>query len=198
MKDSILMRHILEGLIHNLNTPLNLILGYSHILRKAQPDSMEADNIYQAGIRMDEVLKDLYERISERAFNVSEEVSLHSWLNKELDFLQHYLPIKHGIRFVRKDLCDDISVECSLLELGTWYECMLMRVKELFESSTVQTGITKHEGRFALYIMPGQKLNLEQSGKLCRELSFELNINAKRDISSLWIADQNTLLGIIG
>ncbi|MDY0319617.1 MAG: histidine kinase dimerization/phospho-acceptor domain-containing protein, partial [Candidatus Cloacimonadaceae bacterium] len=74
MKEKILTRHILEGLIHNLNNPLNLILGYSQILRKAQPDNAEIAKIYQAGIRMDEVLKELYNRISERSFELIQEI----------------------------------------------------------------------------------------------------------------------------
>ncbi len=198
MKEKILTRHILEGLIHNLNNPLNLILGYSHILRKAQPDNAEIAKICQAGIRMDEVLKELYNRISERSFELIQEISLASWLTRELDYLQHYLSIKHGIRFVREDLTDDQVVLASLIELGTWYESKLVILNECFEAISIQTGISSHLGKPALYLKPDQVISNDIASSLSEKIDLELYPADKQRIESIWMEEQNTLIGVIG
>lgn len=198
MKDNILTRHIMEGLIHNLNNPLNLILGYSHILRKAQPDNAEIAKIYQAGIRMDEVLKELYNRISERSFELIQEISLASWLTRELDYLQHYLSIKHGIRFVREDLTDDQVVLASLIELGTWYESKLVILNECFEAISIQTGTSSHLGKPAIYLKPDQVISNDIASSLSEKIDLELYPADKQRIESIWLEEQNTLIGVIG
>lgn len=198
MKDNILTRHIMEGLIHNLNNPLNLILGYSHILRKAQPDNAEIAKIYQAGIRMDEVLKELYNRISERSFELIQEISLASWLTRELDYLQHYLCIKHGIRFVREDLTDDQVVLASLIELGTWYESKLVILNECFEAISIQTGTSSHLGKPAIYLKPDQVISNDIASSLSEKIDLELYPADKQRIESIWLEEQNTLIGVIG
>jgi signal transduction histidine kinase len=51
---------VLEGLIHNIRTPLNLILGYAQQMQK-QTDNPYLERIYQAGIKIDDLMQGTWE-----------------------------------------------------------------------------------------------------------------------------------------
>ncbi len=187
----------MEGLIHNLNNPLNLILGYSHILRKAQPESEEAEKIYQAGIRIDETLKELYNRILERSFAESQEISPASWLDAELGVVQHYLPIKHSFTFVREDNANFEQVFCSVPELSLWYETALLKLKDLVEPTQLYTGVTQHEGKCAIYIRLQTALEPELAGQLISSVQNASPQGENPGIASLWLSEHRMLVGVI-
>lgn len=198
MKDAILMRQILEGLIHNLNNPLNLILGYSHIMLTAHPDSAEAKKIYQAGIRIDETLKELYSRILERSFAEKQEISLVSWLDGELNFLQHCLTLKHSFSFVREDLAETPKAICAVATLARWYEYALIKLHELIESTAIYTGITLLDGKSAVYIRPENELEASAAERLVTHLAKDPDPANDSCLTTVWSAESNTLWGVLG
>lgn len=152
MNDSIVLRHILEGVIHNLNNPLNLVLGYAQILKKAHPDSPEVAKIYQAGIQMDDLLKDVVQKLWNNSFAAQQDLCLKSWLDGELEYLQNYLPIKHHVIFERGDTIDDAQLQASPLQLSAWYESGLTALLSAASDLKLLTGVCRYEGALALYI----------------------------------------------
>lgn len=88
----------LEGIIHNLNSPLNTVLGYAQILRNSNPELKGVKKIYQAGINIDSGLKNLALNIEK--FNSDKPILLN--LNKEisnhLKLMNFNLFYKHHVR----------------------------------------------------------------------------------------------------
>ncbi|MCK9556816.1 MAG: hypothetical protein PHO85_02985 [Candidatus Cloacimonetes bacterium] len=199
MIDNILVRHILEGLIHNLNNPLNLILAYSHRLRKEYPDIEEISKIYEAGVRMDDMLKDLYNQLTERSFAKKQEISLPKWLDKEMGYLQHYLPVKHSFRLNQDKSLKECKAHTSSIELSMWFETVLLRLSLWFDSIELRTGAMEYEGCCAIYLAFNDDFKLDdvQWDKLLQQPESTLFEEDSFCINSVWLPQQNRLLGVI-
>ncbi|MEN6444845.1 MAG: hypothetical protein ABFC98_02225 [Candidatus Cloacimonas sp.] len=117
---------ILEGLIHNVRTPLNLILGYVHRL-KQRVDCDEADQIYKAGIKLEDILQETWEAIQIRG-GKSSKTALNTWLNAELSFLQNYLEIKHRFLFTPHFFEKEVLGKISPISLSEWFEALLLHI----------------------------------------------------------------------
>ena len=197
MSDKILIPNILEGLIHNLNNPLNLVLGYSNILRKNHPDSVEAKKIYDAGIRMSDMLNELYQHISERSVAALQQISLALWLTRELEYLDHYLPVKHSIRFFRNDLFEAPVQEISVPCLCQWYEDALLKLSGFWDSCDLETGVCQYQGLPALYLKPNTLMNEEQLKCMEDNPDYSVCEGGKPGIDTVVSARENTILGVI-
>lgn len=199
MNDKILVRHILEGLIHNLNNPLNLILAYSHRLRKEHPNIDEIDKIYRAGIRIDNMLKDLYSQLTERSFALKQEISLPKWMDQEIGYLQHYLPIKHHFRLYQDKALKECVASVSAMELSMWFETALLRLSMWYENMDIRTGATIHEGCSAIFLAFNQEIELseEQIDILLQMPESTIFEEESFGVHGIWVPEQNKILGVI-
>ncbi len=197
MSDRILARHILEGMLHNINNHLNLILGYSQTLGKKNPGLREAAKIYDAGIKIDDTLKDLSRQLWDRSFAFAEQQDLSLWLDNELRYLNHYLPVKHHIIFDRDDLTEGQKAMIAGLDMSVWYEDKLLKLSKLSQRFKLQTGITTDEGMSALYLIPEIELDEGQLSLLCQDPVCEMMGDSKFPIESRWDPSDKMLKGLI-
>ncbi len=94
----LMFRQLTEGLIHNLNTPLNLILGYTQQLKKQFPDVPFLDKIYDAGVQIDDLLHTSYSQNLIKLDTHERKIELRQWLQNELKLISNWLEIKHNLK----------------------------------------------------------------------------------------------------
>lgn len=142
---------VLEGLIHNIRTPLNLILGYAQQMQK-QIDNPYLERIYQAGIKIDDLMQGTWEAFEMRNPEVAK-ICLNDWLISELKLLNNHLQIKHRLQFETSITEIGVWCEVSSLKLSQWFEAFLECIADshfdspvmvhisLFEDATMQMNI---------------------------------------------------------
>ncbi|MCB5259614.1 MAG: hypothetical protein PHY41_00365 [Candidatus Cloacimonetes bacterium] len=196
MNDYIPVQKVLEGLIHNLNNPLNLILAYSHRLKKDHPELTELDKIYDAGIKIDDLLKELYQLLIDKALAQKTEICLNDWLSGELEYLQHYLPIKHTISFVRQDNLQNLHKEVNPLELALWFETALLCLMAENDSMEIRTGVSEYEDSYAVYLIPNRVLPDSIAHTLILKAKSHI-VESEGSIKSVCNKERNTLWGVL-
>ena len=125
------MQRILAGLIHNINTPLNLILGYSQQIQITQGDSPYLQKIMDAGIRIDDLLSGILDTIHERTYSEIKEVDVLKWLAAEIAFLQNELSIKRKIIFKVQESDGQMLVRNSSPLLSTDFEAFVLNYRDI-------------------------------------------------------------------
>jgi signal transduction histidine kinase len=93
---SILGNH-LDGVIHNLNSPLNNIIGYSLLAKKKHPQVQEIDKILASADRINVILKQLNSALDLYQIEEKQYVSLTELAQNELQVLEHSLFYKHKV-----------------------------------------------------------------------------------------------------
>ena len=129
--DALLFRKVLEGVIHNINTPLNLVLGYVQQLQKNDPDNEQLQKIFNAGIQIDDILNDTYRSVLHRLILQKTEFDLGQWLNEEMTLLHNELAIKHQFRFELVPWQDAPKVKTSSLLLSVCFEAIILKISKL-------------------------------------------------------------------
>jgi signal transduction histidine kinase len=97
----------LEGVIHNLNSPLNTILGYAQILRNRNPELKAVEKIYQAGLEIDKEFKNLALDIEKFKNEMPVFLSLNEEIVNHLKLMSFNLFFKHNIK-VETDLTKNL------------------------------------------------------------------------------------------
>lgn len=197
MNDKILARNILEGLIHNLNNHLNLILGYAQRLSSSHPELKETSKIYTAGIEIDKTLKNLAYHLEGISFAFEQDICLNDWLDQELEYLQHSLSVKHKIIFTRQDLVKGQNLKIQPLYLALWYESQLLRLSSYAESLQIQTGVSEQDNKPCLYLQTDLELGPKQIKDLCKSPCSELLPKGAFPIKSIWNDEDKTIVGIL-
>ncbi len=91
---------LIEGICHNLNTPLNNILGYSQIIAESLPDNKILGKILDNGRKLAEIIKSLLNRAYDERVFAPREVNINDLVTKEIDFYQHNLFFKNKVEKV--------------------------------------------------------------------------------------------------
>lgn len=136
------MRHLLTGLIHNLNTPLNLILGYAQQLQRAYPDETGLQKIIDAGLRIDHQLNNANGALQVRLFQNTQNFDPEVWLRRELSFLSCDLKIKRGIVFDCVSVSAGISVNNSEQLLSLVFETVIYSILESKTEASARIGLS--------------------------------------------------------
>jgi hypothetical protein len=89
---------VLEGLIHNINTPLNVIIGYSQQLKKQYPEIKYLDSITDAGLQIDDLVQVCSGQLAQKLVSCECSIDLKQWLQNELKLLKNILAIKHSLQ----------------------------------------------------------------------------------------------------
>jgi signal transduction histidine kinase len=140
------MQKVLEGLIHNINTPLNLILGYSQQLKKQHPDIAHLDRIYEAGLLIDDLMQSCARNIIQRLGREKESFELNTWLMDEIKQFNNVLEIKHKICFITDLPALEIWTESSPILLSLFLESLILYVRNCSDkaiSCEITIGITQ-------------------------------------------------------
>ncbi len=134
---------VLEGLIHNIRTPLNLIMGYTQQLQK-QSDNPYLARIYQATIKIDDMMQGTWAALEQRKPE-RERICLNEWLQSELNLLNNYLQIKHHILIHVHYPQNDVYAELATLEMCVWLENLLITTIKNHSETPINLNISLGE-----------------------------------------------------
>ena len=119
---------ILEGLIHNVRTPLNLILGYAEHAQK-HDKSEYATRIHNAGIKLDDLLQNTWNSLQQMTdARISQ--SLTDWIRAWEVIMNNYLHLKHSFHLELPEQLQEVQALFSGKELCSWMVKSLSRLSE--------------------------------------------------------------------
>ncbi len=86
-----------SGLAHNLNSPLQTIIGFAQLLQMKTPGSPELDNILKMANQMRDIINNLMFKLRQEQSAELQEIDLNQLLQAELTFLESNLIYKHEV-----------------------------------------------------------------------------------------------------
>ncbi|MDO9576775.1 MAG: ATP-binding protein [Candidatus Cloacimonadales bacterium] len=98
-----------EGIVHNLNSPLNSILGYSQLIKKGDKSIKDIDKIIEAGINAAHIVKGLLDKVKKSNASMVHPIDVNDLIEHELDLCNHNLFFKHYV-ILEKNLEKDLPV----------------------------------------------------------------------------------------
>ncbi|MCF7815156.1 MAG: GHKL domain-containing protein [Candidatus Cloacimonetes bacterium] len=96
-----------EGIVHNLNSPLNSIVGYSQLVSKKNPELKDIDKILNAGKSAARIVKGLLDRVKKSNASMVHPIDINEVILQELELCNHNLFYKHFV-ILEKDLEEDL------------------------------------------------------------------------------------------
>jgi len=88
---------LIEGISHNLNSPLNNLMGFAQLLEQEFPNNEDVKKILQNSERMKNIIKSLMNRLSEEMIFAPHKVNINDLITKELEYFKHNLFFKNMI-----------------------------------------------------------------------------------------------------
>ncbi len=111
---------LLSGMIHNLNNPLNAVMGIAQLMELRLPDDKDIPRLLKYVDVLADQLRDLTSKVQfeERLPRIDD---LPAWLEVEMRFFQVDLGFKHGVA-VEVDIDRERfpSVDVPALPMSTW------------------------------------------------------------------------------
>jgi len=98
----------IEGVVHNLNTPLNSVIGYAQLLENEVTElyttlniesesKQDIQKIISNAKSMSDIIKQLLYKTRDDSFSMPQTIQINSLIKQELDFCQHNLFFKHNV-----------------------------------------------------------------------------------------------------
>ncbi|MCK5050854.1 MAG: GHKL domain-containing protein [Candidatus Cloacimonetes bacterium] len=87
----------IEGIVHNINSPLNTVLGYAQLLKKDMKDNADLDRIIEAGKNIAQTVKGLLTKVKQSNISIDRPIDINEMIAQELDFCKHNLFFKHYV-----------------------------------------------------------------------------------------------------
>ncbi|MCD4818093.1 MAG: GHKL domain-containing protein [Candidatus Cloacimonetes bacterium] len=144
-----------EGIVHNMNSPLNSILGYAQLMKKDFNENEDIEKIINSGKVLAHYVKGLQQKIKSDNMSMLHPVNINNLIEQELDLCNHNLFFKHYItlkKSLTKNIPDiyavygDISL-CVANILNNAIESMqecdkkMIQVKTFFEDNMIGISI---------------------------------------------------------
>jgi len=96
-----------EGVVHNMNSPLNSILGYAQLLKKTYEDNEDVDKIIDAAKNISHAVKTLLRKVHHDNISMLHPIDINELIEQEIELLNHNLFFKHYVE-LEKRLYKDI------------------------------------------------------------------------------------------
>jgi K+-sensing histidine kinase KdpD len=100
--------NLLVGVVHNLNSPLNSIVGYSQFLKKDFPHNSDIDRLHQSAQQVSTMVKGLLNKNRNENRSMPQNVDVNEVIDAELEMCEHNLFFKHYVT-VHKNLSPKIK-----------------------------------------------------------------------------------------
>ena len=97
----------IEGIVHNLNSPLNSVLGYAQLYKKGDRELADIDKIIEAGRNAARMVKGLLDKVKQSHTGMIQPIDISDVVQQELDLCEHNLFFKHYV-ILEKKLCSDL------------------------------------------------------------------------------------------
>jgi signal transduction histidine kinase len=98
---------LIEGISHNLNSPLNNIMGYTQLIKRKYPDDLDFEKIMKNGERMTDIIKSLMLRMNNQIQSEKQKININELVNAEISYWNHNLFFKNNIN---KEIILDKSI----------------------------------------------------------------------------------------
>ncbi|MDD3051973.1 MAG: ATP-binding protein [Candidatus Cloacimonetes bacterium] len=129
---------LIEGISHNLNSPLNNLLGYAQLLQADYPENKDVKKIMENGERMADIIKSLMNRISEEMIFAPHKVDINELVNKELLYFKQNLFFKNMIK-TAKVLSPDLPLfTCVYSDISQSLANIISNAIEALQQSSVR------------------------------------------------------------
>ena len=86
-----------EGVVHNMNSPLNSILGYAQLIKKEYKDNDDVDKIIDAAKNISQSVKTLLRKVQQDNISMMRPIDINLLIEQELELLKHNLFFKHYV-----------------------------------------------------------------------------------------------------
>lgn len=86
-----------EGVVHNINSPLNSILGYAQLIKKDFRDNEDIDKILEAGKNISRSVKVLLKKVQKDDISTMVPININELIKQELELCKHNLFFKHQV-----------------------------------------------------------------------------------------------------
>lgn len=86
-----------EGIVHNINSPLNSVLGYSQLIKKKLGPNEDLERVIEAGKNISQYVKVLLKKVRNDNISMLRPVNINEVISQELEMCQHNLFFKHYI-----------------------------------------------------------------------------------------------------
>ncbi|MBN2460550.1 MAG: GHKL domain-containing protein [Candidatus Cloacimonetes bacterium] len=89
-----------EGIVHNFNSPLNSLLGYTQLLKKNYPDNPDVEKILDASKNITHMVKGLLSKVKNDESSMMRPLNINELIQQETELCQHNLFFKHHVRLL--------------------------------------------------------------------------------------------------
>ena len=86
-----------EGVVHNMNSPLNSVLGYAQLIKKEYKDNEDVDKIIDAAKNISQSIKTLLRKVQQDNISMIRPIDINLLIEQELELLKHNLFFKHYV-----------------------------------------------------------------------------------------------------
>ncbi len=86
-----------EGVVHNMNSPLNSILGYAQLVKKEYKYNDDVDKIIDAAKNISQSVKTLLRKVQQDNISMMRPIDINQLIGQELELLEHNLFFKHYV-----------------------------------------------------------------------------------------------------
>jgi signal transduction histidine kinase len=87
----------IEGIVHNINSPLNTVLGYAQLMKRNQPDNRDLDKIMEAGKSISHIVKGVLNKSKLDSSSMVRVININNLIKQELELCNHNLFFKHYV-----------------------------------------------------------------------------------------------------
>ncbi len=109
---------LVEGIVHNINSPLNVIVGYTQLLQRDIGANSDLDKIIAASNNIAANVKKLLMKIREDSIAMMRPINLNAIIEQELDMCKHNIFFLHNVA-LKKDLAvPDCSVNAAHADIS--------------------------------------------------------------------------------
>ncbi len=108
----------IEGIVHNINSPLNAVLGYAQLMKKDMKDNTDLDRIIEAGKNIAQTVKGLLTKVKQSNISIDRPIDINEMISQELEFCKHNLFFKHYVKLTTDFQKDIPNVTASYGDLS--------------------------------------------------------------------------------
>jgi len=125
----------IQGIVHNLNSPLNSILGFAQFLKEDIPDNSDIDKIISSARAMSQSIKMLLAKIKKDSMASPDLVDLNQFICLELENYKHHLFFKNEV-VLKTDLEDNLpQFLCTYGDLSQVFNVIFNNAIDAMEKS---------------------------------------------------------------
>lgn len=128
----------IQGIVHNLNSPLNSVLGYAQLLKEEYPDNNDALKIIEAAKSMSQTIKSLLSKIKKDSYSNPDKLNLNAFITQELENCKHHLFFKNEVTLYM-DLAQDLpEILCTYGDLSQVFNVLFNNAVDSMLKSQVK------------------------------------------------------------